>query len=145
MTRPKFRYTRKIAVEGRDVDAMHVAERAALMGKECPPDGNPFHHIRIELDVHVGNGNGLAVWTKHRKEILIDPHRPGCRPAAFWIFDAPPDTPQRFKAIEPTPSQQEQAMYLHTHGLLSPAERKRLPKDWFAPSTPRLKVIPNGR
>jgi hypothetical protein len=121
---------------------MHVAERAALSGEECPPSGNAFHHIRVGLCIHTGNAEGRAVWERFRSELLINPHRPGTRPTAFWVYDAPPDTPEAFKTGEP--SQQEQAQYLHAHGLLASTERKKLPKEWFCAKPPSLKVIRNG-
>lgn len=142
MTTPRKFRRRRIGASSDD--EMHVAERAALMGEECPPSGNAFHHIRVGLCIHMGNTEGRAVWERFRPELLINPHRPGCRPAAFWIYDCTqPDVPEHFRTGEP--SQQEQATFLHSHGMLTSAERKRLPKEWFRPTPPTLKVIPNGR
>ena len=146
MTTPR-KFRRRITASAGDSDT-HATERAALLGLDCPKDGNPFLHILVGLQVHEGRETGRAVWERHRVEICIDPHRPGVRPPAFWVFDCNtlPDVPEIFRtgvdgSTEREPTQEEQARWLHAHGMLTAAERKKLPKAWFAPSPPTLKVV----
>lgn len=80
-----------------------------------------------------------AAWSGWRDEILREwvRQRPGTRPAAWWVIDAPRSTVRSpvvsvLTRVDIRATESE-ASYLLRHGLLLPGERRRLGDDAFAP------------
>jgi hypothetical protein len=59
---------------------------------------------------------GKALWEEKRTDILTDwiKTRPGSRPWAWWVYDAP----------EPRHEHESERAFLARHGLLAPGERE---------------------
>lgn len=135
MTKRVYRYELRAPNSGPAADAITAeTERAALLEEPCPSDGNRFTHFRVQADVLMGNGRGRTVYERHRADLLAS-GKPGRRWRAFYTYDAPLGSPTKFESHE------AEARWLHARGFLTPAERRRLPKEWFAPTQPHLEVI----
>jgi hypothetical protein len=136
VTKRTHRYGLRSPNTGPAADAaIFATERAALLEEPCSSDGNRFTHIRVRHDVIMGNARGRSVYERHRAELLTT-GKPGRRVRAFYTYDCPFGSPTTFDSHE------QEARWLHARGFLTAAERRRLPKEWFAPTPPTLTVIP---
>jgi hypothetical protein len=80
---------------------------------------------RTSEEMPDGSPTPRKLWAAYGEEVLADwvEAHPGTRPAPWW----------RFSALAPRPKNESEAVYLDRHGLLLPAERRRLTEAHFEP------------